>query len=1003
MRRLPLLLCITAILCTEILLSQTTISGHITDESGSALIGATVYVKNSSIGTITDTEGYYLLELTDSTETLIFSYIGYTTREVLVGSQSQLDLMLIVGSTGLDEVVVTGFGETTRRALTSSIASVGEEVFDGAIKTNGLQALQGRMAGVNITQPSGATSSIMGIRVRGETSINGSNQPLIVIDGVVSDPVPGPGLAGPGANPWTNLEPNDIESVEVLKDGASAAIYGARGANGVLIITTKSGNYNTKPRTTVSYELGFSQPSIRPQLMTGPEFANAWNMAAEAAGIPVGDDVYYDDPDNQPNTDWYDLLSRTGIYHDVHASVQGGSASTKYYIGASYRNQEDYFITYGMKRYSFQAKVEQLVSNKWKVGISLAPSRTEFQRFHEGFDVGSSPNFSSRWFLPNVEAFDENGDAILEFEHKTTTRKWSPYVELTDYSRLVATNQLLMNNHIEFSPISNLRLKSEFGVEYSDINSEYNLSSRTRRGRPSGYAQYDNASQFNYSWTNTATWDTQLGAAHDLKILVGSQIQKVNRQRRRTRGRGFADDGLKYIISAGETDGSTTATEYRFASFFSRINYAYAKKYFLTISARGDGSSRFGSNNLWGFFPAISGAWYISEESFFNASIVDYLKFSASAGLTGNAEVLALFGETDNFASRALLGFNTTYNGVSGSQIASLGNQDLTWEETAQYNVSVDFGLWQGKLTGTASWYLKNTNGLLLDIPVPATNGVTSITQNAGSIRNQGWEIELSTHLTPAPELSIDISINGAWNNNEITDLPDLDRDGKDDDILPYSAQIYRTGEALGTWYLVPYVGVDESNGDALFRDVEGNLVPVQAALSNRVISGLTNPKFIGGVVIDVRYRGFYLSSVFQSAMGHHIFRDQPRNEDGFRTEWNKDRLLLDSWTEDNTITNIPESRLFTTNGSMYESTRWIEKANYLRLKTLQIGYRFEDVTKQSGALNIYLTGTNLWLLTKAYGVDPEATFDPRFPFGAININSNPVPRTYSIGLKLEL
>lgn len=996
MRRLSLLLVCTALLCSGMLLAQRSVSGTVTDETGVALIGATVYVKNSSIGTITGTDGYYLIELTDGTESLIFSYIGYTTREVLVGSQSQLDLVLMLGSTGLDEVVVTGFGETTRRSLTSSIASVDEKVFDGAIKTNALQVLQGRMAGVNITQPSGATTSIMGIRVRGETSINASNQPLIVIDGIVSDPVAGPSLRGPGANPWTNLEPNDIESVEVLKDGASAAIYGARGANGVLIITTKSGNYNTKPRTTVSYELGFSQPSIRPQLMTGPEFANAWNKAAEAVGVPAGDDLYYENPDDQPNTDWYALLARTGIYHDVHASVQGGSASTKYYIGASYRNQEDYYETNGMKRYSFQAKVEQLVSNKWKVGMSLAPSRTEFQRFHEGGDVGASPNFSSRWFLPNVEAFDENGDPIQEFEHKFVTRTWSPYVELTDYSRLQATNQLLMNNHIEFSPISNLRLKSEFGVEYSDIDIDFNLSSRTRFARPGGYAQYDGATQFNYSWTNTAAWDAQLGAGHDLKMLVGSQIQRVSLQQRGVWGVSFADDRLKYIISAGENGGFTTATEYRFASFFSRINYAYAQKYFLTLSARGDGSSRFGRNNIWGFFPAISGAWYISEESFFDVPIVDYLKFSASAGLTGNAEI-------DNFESRALLGFSSTYNSVSGSQIMSLGNQDLTWEETAQYNVSADFGLWQGRLNGTASWYLKNTTGLLLDIPVPATNGITSIIRNAGAVRNQGWEIELSTHLNPAPELSIDISINGAWNKNEITDLPDLDGDGDSDDIIPYSAQIYRTGEALGSWYLVPYQGVDETNGDALFRDIEGNLVPVQAALSNRVISGLANPKFIGGASLEVRYRGFYVSSVFQSAMGHYIFRLQPTQEDGFQTEWNKDRLLLDSWTENNTRTMIPESRLGQNNGGQYESTRWIDKADYLRLKSLQIGYRFKNVTNQAGALNIYLTGTNLWLLTNAYGVDPEANFDPRFPNGAESISSNPVPRVYAIGIKLEL
>ncbi len=730
--------------------------------------------------------------------------------------------------------------------------------------------------------------------------------------------------------------------------------------------------------------------------MTGTEFAGAWNRATEAAGYPAGHGLYYEDPDDQPNTDWYGLLSRTGTYHDVHASVSGGSSNTKYYIGASYRNQEEYFEANGMKRYSFQAKVEQLIGSKWKAGMSLAPSRTEFQRMFEGGNVGSSPNLSSRWFLPNVEAFDENGDPILEFEHKTSVRTWNPYVELTDFDHLQATNQLLMNTHLEFSPIPNLQLRTEISIEYSDVTVDEHLSSRTRFGRPSGFVIYTGASNFNYSWTNTATWNARLGNDHDLKILIGNQIQDVNYTLRGIWGSDFADDKLKYIVSAGVNGGYTWADEYRFSSFFSRANYAYRNKYFVTLSARGDGSSRFGRNNLWGFFPSASAAWYISEEPFFKSSSVDYLKLSASAGLTGNAEI-------GNFESRALVRFSNSYNGVSGSQITSLGNQDLTWEETSQYNVSIDFGLWQGKLTGTTSWYLKNTNGLLLDIPVPATNGVTSIIQNAGAIRNQGIEIELGTHLNLAPHLSVDISINGAWNKNEIIELPDLDGDGMDDDIFPYSAQIYRTGEALGTWYLVPYIGVDENNGDALFRDLDGNIVPIQSPLSNRVISGRANPKFIGGAVIDVRYHGFYLSMVFQSAMGHYIFRNQRTQEDGFRTEWNKDRLLLDSWTEDNTRTEIPESRLGISNGSMYESTRWIDKADYLRLKTLQVGYRFENVTNQSGALNVYLTGSNLWLLTNAYAVDPEANYDPVLPYGAQSFSSNPVPRIFAIGLKLEL
>ncbi|MDX1478820.1 MAG: SusC/RagA family TonB-linked outer membrane protein [Saprospiraceae bacterium] len=979
--------------------AQRTIEGTVTDQAGSPLIGANILVKNSDLGTTTDINGNYSLTLPADEAVLLVSYIGFRKEEVPVGTATRVDVQLSVSSTTLDEVVKWGYGTSSRRELTSSIVRLDQEVYAGASKTNPIKALQGRVPGVQITQASGATQSAMHVRIRGQTSISASNQPLVVIDGVISDAWGGFGLNGPGASKLLGIDPNDIASVEVLKDGAASAIYGARGTNGVILITTRQGTFNARPRVSVSYQSGFSRPAVRPNLMSGPEYARSWNQAVLAAGMN-DPELLYADPDAEPTTDWYEVLTRTAMFHDAHASVSGGSASTSYYVSAGYHNEEDYFITKGMQRYSFKARVEQMIGDKWQAGVSVAPSRVEQDKFRESVFLSEAPTVASTEFLPNVAPFDSAGNPIMFYQHKISSRNWNPVVDLKETEYTQSMTDVRLGAHLQFSPFHHLQLRTEFNAEYSVVHYFNKRGARTRLGSGlngtivSGFQETTN-----YNWTNTATWTTHPGADDELVLVVGNQIQHHVYDFSDAFGASFADPRLTDVAAGAIRDGFGLKEAYRFAGFFGRTNYNLRDKYFVALSARFDASSRFGANNRWGFFPALSAGWMISEEPFFQVPAVDFLKLSGSIGQTGNAEI-------SNYASQALLGFFGGYQGRPGSRIISLGNNDLTWEETTQYNLSMSFGLFQEQLEGTVSWFSKHTDGLLLNVPLPASNGIGSRFENVGSVRNHGWEFELASTVRPASDWSLRIGVNGAFVWNRITALADTDGDGMDNDIAVqispgHTIQLYRVGEPMASWYLVRYAGVDPANGDALFYDLDGNTTKV-FSLGDRVIAGRGVPRFTGGITLDADYRRFFLSAVFQTALGYELFRNAGHHLEDFQEgESNKDRRLLDAWTESNTVTDIPESRLNIQNGAQTESTRWLEKADHLRLKHVKVGYAF-DVPK---GLTVYLAGQNLWLLSGLPGdVDPEEmSTNVNSPHGVGPSYGVTVPRSISFGLKLDL
>ncbi len=542
-------------------------------------------------------------------------------------------------------------------------------------------------------------------------------------------------------------------------------------------------------------------------------------------------------------------------------------------------------------------------------------------------------------------------------------------------------------------------LKSEFNPEFSLVEENDFFSDRTRLPRQVGGAGFVSTNfDQNYLWTNTASWTFDLSSRSEATILGGNQVQWTSATYLEGFGRGFPNRQLKDLGSAGHTEGYSESEGYRFVGFFTRANYAFDNKVFASTSLRYDGSSRFGAKNRWGLFPAVSLAWMISEEGFLqHSSTFDYLKLSGSIGKTGNAEI-------GNFDSRSVLTYRFSYQGQPAATIPTrIGNDELTWETTVQYNISTSFGLWQDKLNGKVSLFIKDTDGLLFFLPVPLSNGVIDIAGNTGSVRNRGVEFQIGSNWRPKPNIEIGLGLNGAFIENEITALPDGDGDGSGDDIVS-SGQILRVGESLSTYYLVQYDGVDKANGDALFYDVElDGSSSRYPSNSSRLVSGSAIPTFTGGFYLDFKFHGLFASAAFQAGLGHRIYSQNFFIEDGFLTEFNKNGRQRSSWTPENANSDVPEARLGVLNGSQ-ESTRWLEPGDYLRLKNVQLGYRFAILGSKANALTVYLAGQNLWTLSGAYNIDPEATWsNVDQPFSAFNFNSVALSRSLSFGIKLEL
>jgi len=992
---------------------QIRVTGTVTDQAtDESMPGVTIMVQGTTMGTVTDLEGRYELSVAPDA-VLVFSFIGMKAREIPVAGRNVINVSLEPDVALLGEVVVVGYGSQLKYELTGSIASLRAEDLAEATMPSFESALQGRTAGVHISGGSGKLGQTVRTRIRGSSSISASNQPLYVIDGV---PVLSQNLGTTGnepTNPLADLNPADIESIEVLKDASAAAIYGSRASNGVIIVTTKRGREG-RTEFNVSTQVGFSDPSNKVGYLNRQQYIDLFSRAyANVAGGPYESYIIWDswedvldwrlyawrDLDNPgdvyagPDVNWEDQALRRGGLQQFDLSASGGTENTRYFAALSMMDQMAILNGNSFDRVNARLNLDQRATDNLSFGLNMSMIRS--RNFRVANDRAFATPLQMIALPPLNPIYDpETG----ELNRRTVYENGLVVREYSNFDTEVFRN--FGNVFAELRILPSLNFRSEAGV---DILNQREIEYRgrlTNDGGPDGFAFDRSVTAKVFNLENYFTYQQKFADDIDLNMVLGTSLQMADFDFASMTARGFPNDQFKRIASASEiTSASSSGTGYRYTSFFSRANLKYRDTYLLSISGRMDGSSRFGRDNRYGFFPAVSAGYIITNEDFLMDSYtISFLKPRVSWGLTGNSEI-------DNFAPRGLYA-GSNYAGLSGMVSSSIPSPDLKWETTTQLNVGIDFGFLNNRISGEIDYYVKKTSDLLLNVQIPATTGFTTVYRNVGDMENKGWEFVLNT-VNVDGEFKWNTSFNIAFNENLVTNL--------DGQII--AAGIWRVmeGHPIGIFYTREYAGVDPANGDALFYlNEEGDETTNNlAAAANRIV-GDPNPDFWGGFTNTFRYRGIDLSVMFQFVYGHDIYNHGRQwQADGFG--WFDNQvvdLYEDHWQEPGDETYYPQPRFYEGNG-YGTSSMLIFDGSYIRLKEVTLGYTLPRSLVQRVNMNnvrIFVRGYNLLTFTDYPGWDPETSAPNTANIGTQSSNiqqgwdfySAPQPRTITFGLNLN-
>jgi TonB-linked SusC/RagA family outer membrane protein len=997
------------------------VSGRVTDAKGEPLPGVTVLVKGTTNGTSTDANGNFSLSAPENS-TLVFSSVGFKTQELAVtGATSTIAIRLSDDQQALNEVVVVGYGTQTRQDLSTSVASVGGAALARQPVAGFDQALQGQAPGVQVTAPSGAPGAGINVRVRGNASLSLNGSPLYVIDGVpvLPDYQQEITVGNQRINPLNTINPNDIESIDVLKDGAAAAIYGVRAANGVVVITTKRGKVG---QSQVGLSVYYGQQKLRKKL----EVLNSAQFAQELREINANGGVAppnFNDPSLNNNTDWQDEVYRTASIQNYQLNISGGSEKTRYYVAGGYFKQEGISLNSGFDRFNFKINLEQTVSKKFRVGTNLNTSRTnnngsvrsELALGNSGTVLGALSQ------IPNIAVRNANGTYALNPFNQSD----NPVGNLLESSNRAIVYQAIGNIYGEFDILKNLRVRSSLGIDFR-TQTENQFLTRNYPGS-TGRAQTATNQQVIWLLENTLTYNPTLGDKHHLTLLAGQSMQQSDRFTSGATTRDFSAN-LPYLSGGSTVVGIPGSYEDSWAllSYFARANYDFDGKYLLSASLRADGTSRFVNKYRFGYFPAVSAAWRVSKENFFpQDGIVSDLKLRASFGANGNQEIY-----TYQRFSRYSTGYLYQGTGstiVGGITQSNIGNNDLRWETTYQYNGGLDFSMLNNRLTFTFDIYSKQTKDLLLDVPIPLSTGAevpngsnAVVTQNIGKVQNRGIEIGLVTTNVLAKDNGFGwtTNFNVSGNRNKIVDLGlQTDAAGvvSNRNIIA-GERISQVGQPLGAFYGHTVQGIVQSDaegqglatqngnrpkaGDIRFVDTNGDGAITDA---DRTIIGNPNPKAFAGVTNNFSYKGIELSVFFQGQFGNQIYNQTRQVLESQSDPYNQSTRVLNHWTPTNTNTDIPRPVRNDPQGNNRFSTRWLEDGSYVRLKNVTLAYNIPTTLSKRAAiqnLRVYVTGQNLITWTKYLGYDPEVSADPfsSTAFGR-DYGVYPQARTYTVGI----
>lgn len=963
---------------------QRVITGTITSGSDKEPIpGANVQIKGTTVGSITDLDGNFSINVPSDNSILVFSYIGYLTQEITVGSRTRIDVVLREDVKQLGEVIIVGYGEQDRKTLTSSISSVSSKDIENLPMSSPDQMMQGRASGVLITSNSGTPGGGMFVRVRGTTSINADNDPLYVVDGIpiVSGNLSAVGLGGGTANAMADINPADIESMEILKDASATAIYGARAANGVVLITTKRGK-SQKARVSIGSYYGTQSVWRRPDLVDGSTFETLRNEAA----VNNGGQPIYPNPSQAISTNYADFVFRDAPISNVDVSVTGGNDQVRYLVSASDFRQDGIIAPTAFGRKTGRLNLDAFVSDKLKIGTSILYSRNTRNRVNNDDNIAGALG-GTHFFPSNLAPYQEDGSytkfSIFE----------NPIAVIKENDITMVTNRVLATVYGEYEFFPGLSLRSNFSVDYNNVKEDTYINTLLNAGAAvNGQATSIVSVNDNWIQENVLNYQTSFAGGHTLSVLLGTSLQQSTFERTSATGQQFPSNDFKRIASAAVQTSSSTGSVWGIASVFTRVNYSLKNRYLFTLNVRRDGSSRFGEANRWGTFPSAALGWRISEEKFFdNVNFISDLKLRTSYGVTGNQNGI------NDFQSRGLWSGGANYTNTPGTEPSQLANPDLKWEKTAQFNIGVDVAFFQDKMSVTLDYYNKQTTDLLLAVPIPRSSGFTSIFQNFGEMENKGFELSINANAVAKKDFTWDVSFNIAQNKNNIKKLAQS--------IPVYNRDIIRMEEGIPmySFWMHNQLGVDPQTGNPIWETKEAGR-PFDPNI-DRFIVGNAWPDFFGGLTNTFKYKNLDAMIFFQYSYGNDQLNwNRFFQEHGGTRNTNFLGSQLDRWQQPGDITMVP--RMTNANyAANLRPSRFVEDGSYLRLKNVSIGYTLPaswiNRLGMSSA-RVYVSGQNLLTFTNYSGMDPEvnATATTATTQG-VDFYTMPQPRVYMGGFNI--
>lgn len=1004
------------------------IKGIVRDAMGDPIVGATILQQGSTHGTISNKDGEFSLSVPDKSM-LEISFIGYQTKIVKVTAQKrEFNIVLEDDTQVLADVVVVGYGVQKKSDLTSSISTIKSEQLSSTSITSLDQGIQGRAAGVAVLNTSGQPGAGTSIRIRGTSSINGNNEPLYVIDGVpvISDAstFSTGTLKNPALNPLTNINPNDIESIEILKDASATSIYGARGANGVVLVTTKQGK-NGKPKVSIGAKYTLQQVTKKMDMLNAVQLAELGNEATDNAGEERNPVFAGLNNLSKLNTNWQDEIFRTAPMQNYDISISGGNDKTTYFVSGNLLLQDGIIIGSDFGKGSFRINLGQQI-NKWlKTGVSVNLSYSRSNGVVTNSEGGFASSITS-WALemnPALPVRNESGDYIYENNLTTTNNVGNPVQDAYEAKNRNTSFRTLANAYLEWVPVKNLTFKTSIGVDYFYIKDQAFAPGEIKRAESNGgYASVGNRDGYNWVWENTVNY-TNTFEKHTISALAGMTAQAFVSENSAVATADFTDGFLGFnSIQSGalRQAASSGISEWQMLSYLARVNYNYGGRYLMSLTGRIDGSSKFGKGNKYGFFPSVSGAWRISEENFMKQlQAISNMKLRVSYGIVGNEGIPPYSSQGLMYNTEAYFGNSEVATGVVPY---TLSNQDLKWETTSQVNLGFDLGLFNNRLTLTADYYRKNTRDLLLAMPVSFNTGYDTAVKNVGSLRNEGFEFALGV-VPFAGKFGWDMNFTLGYNKNEITDLAGSQENLSGASILgvTYWTKI-NEGKPIGTIYgyktdgiaqlsedlsKIPYFsGKTLKHGDRKYVNKNGDNVINEDDLFEL---GNANPDFTFGFNNTFTYNlrdhsSIGLTVYLQGAVGNEIVNFNKFSLESFDGHKNNSVAALERWTPENSTNKYP--RATTKSSGTILSDHYVEDGSYLRVKDITLSYTFPKSILQKfycEGLTIFAGLKNIYTFTNYSGYDPEVSrfSNDNLSMGA-DYGSYPMSKSYEFGLRMN-